>query len=184
MKKSIALPGALTVLFLAFAFSITAHAGAIYPPSIGDFVWNDLDGDGIQDGGEPGLEDIVVNLCDSNASNTVDCSVSTNLFATTTTDASGNYLFTQGTDYPGGGGSPYFVVEIDLTTVPSGFIPTTPTSLFFDTGNNAAPITTADFGFQVVPVPAAAWLFGSGLLGLLGMARRKRAVQIKWPVLH
>ncbi|MEZ5540851.1 MAG: VPLPA-CTERM sorting domain-containing protein [Pseudomonadota bacterium] len=25
-----------------------------------------------------------------------------------------------------------------------------------------------------VPVPAAAWLFGSGLLGLLGVARRKR----------
>ena len=27
----------------------------------------------------------------------------------------------------------------------------------------------------VVPVPAAAWLFGSGLLGLVGMARRKKA---------
>lgn len=27
----------------------------------------------------------------------------------------------------------------------------------------------------VVPVPAAAWLFGSGLLGLIGMARRKKA---------
>ena len=27
----------------------------------------------------------------------------------------------------------------------------------------------------VVPVPAAAWLFGSGLLGLAGMARRKKA---------
>jgi hypothetical protein len=26
----------------------------------------------------------------------------------------------------------------------------------------------------VVPLPAAAWLFGSGLLGLAGMARRKR----------
>lgn len=26
-----------------------------------------------------------------------------------------------------------------------------------------------------VPVPAAAWLFGSGLLGLIGMARRKKA---------
>ncbi|MGB5717302.1 MAG: VPLPA-CTERM sorting domain-containing protein, partial [Gammaproteobacteria bacterium] len=26
-----------------------------------------------------------------------------------------------------------------------------------------------------VPIPAAAWLFGSGLLGLVGMARRKRA---------
>ena len=27
----------------------------------------------------------------------------------------------------------------------------------------------------VVPVPAAAWLFGSGLLGLIGVARRKKA---------
>ena len=27
----------------------------------------------------------------------------------------------------------------------------------------------------VVPVPAAVWLFGSGLLGLVGMARRKKA---------
>ena len=28
---------------------------------------------------------------------------------------------------------------------------------------------------KVVPVPAAVWLFGSGLLGLVGMARRKKA---------
>ena len=28
----------------------------------------------------------------------------------------------------------------------------------------------------VVPIPAAAWLFGSGLIGLVGMARRKKAV--------
>jgi hypothetical protein len=27
----------------------------------------------------------------------------------------------------------------------------------------------------VIPVPAAVWLFGSGLLGLVGMARRKKA---------
>jgi len=27
----------------------------------------------------------------------------------------------------------------------------------------------------VVPVPAAVWLFGSGLLGLVGMARRKKS---------
>jgi hypothetical protein len=26
----------------------------------------------------------------------------------------------------------------------------------------------------VVPIPAAAWLFGSGLLGLVGVARRRR----------
>lgn len=30
-------------------------------------------------------------------------------------------------------------------------------------------------GASVVPVPAAVWLFGSGLIGLIGVARRKRA---------
>jgi hypothetical protein len=28
----------------------------------------------------------------------------------------------------------------------------------------------------VVPVPAAVWLFGSGLLGLAGVARRKKKI--------
>ena len=37
-------------------------------------------------------------------------------------------------------------------------------------GIDLSVITTA-----VVPVPAAAWLFGSGLLGLVGVARRKKA---------
>ena len=30
-------------------------------------------------------------------------------------------------------------------------------------------------GASVVPVPAAVWLFGSGLLGLVGVAMRKKA---------
>ncbi len=30
-------------------------------------------------------------------------------------------------------------------------------------------------GVQVIPIPAAAWLFGSGLLGLTAVARRKEA---------
>ena len=29
--------------------------------------------------------------------------------------------------------------------------------------------------FTAVPVPAAVWLFGSGLIGLVGIARRKKA---------
>ena len=29
--------------------------------------------------------------------------------------------------------------------------------------------------YEVVPIPAAVWLFGSGLLGLIGIARRKKA---------
>lgn len=31
------------------------------------------------------------------------------------------------------------------------------------------------FQLQAVPVPAAVWLFGSGLLGLIGIAKRKKA---------
>jgi hypothetical protein len=27
-----------------------------------------------------------------------------------------------------------------------------------------------------IPIPAAVWLFGSGLLGLIGIARRRKAV--------
>ena len=33
----------------------------------------------------------------------------------------------------------------------------------------------ADLSPVVVPVPAAVWLFGSGLIGLVGVARRKKA---------
>ncbi len=33
----------------------------------------------------------------------------------------------------------------------------------------------ASFNLSPVPVPAAVWLFGSGLLGLVGVARRKKA---------
>lgn len=32
-------------------------------------------------------------------------------------------------------------------------------------------------GVAAVPVPAAAWLFGSGLVGLIGLARRKKAAR-------
>jgi hypothetical protein len=36
-------------------------------------------------------------------------------------------------------------------------------------------VKTGDVFAAVVPVPAAAWLFGSGLLGLIGVARRKKS---------
>jgi hypothetical protein len=36
-------------------------------------------------------------------------------------------------------------------------------------------VRTGDVPATVVPVPAAIWLFGSGLLGLIGIARRKKA---------
>ena len=48
---------------------------------------------------------------------------------------------------------------------------------FRDTDNGLGGFD--DFTFETetsaVPIPAAAWLLGSGLLGLIGMARRKAA---------
>lgn len=40
------------------------------------------------------------------------------------------------------------------------------------TGNNFGPEDFATINTQLVPVPAALWLFGSGLLGLLGISKR------------
>jgi hypothetical protein len=39
-----------------------------------------------------------------------------------------------------------------------------------------APYAQVDYTYEVssVPVPAAVWLFGSALLGLAGVARRKK----------
>lgn len=45
---------------------------------------------------------------------------------------------------------------------------------FTNNGGNFADLSNAR-AFSVVPVPAAVWLFGSGLLGLAGIARRKRS---------
>ena len=40
---------------------------------------------------------------------------------------------------------------------------------------NGSVVSTDFINTAVVPVPAAAWLFGSGLLALLGISRRKKA---------
>jgi hypothetical protein len=42
-------------------------------------------------------------------------------------------------------------------------------------GINCGAGTSHVSAYGVVPVPAAVWLFGSGLLGLVGIARRKKA---------
>ena len=77
--------------------------------SIGDYVWEDLDGDGIQDADEPGIEGVVVTLTGTDGEgNEVEL--------VTHTDADGRYLFDQlasGTyrvtfDASGAGANPSF----------------------------------------------------------------------------
>lgn len=56
----------------------------VYVPGIGDRVWLDVNGNGLQDGGEPGVAGIDVNLYDGLTDTVLD---------STTTDEWGNYLF-------------------------------------------------------------------------------------------
>lgn len=80
------------------------------PPIIGDFVWNDLDNDGKQDAGEPGISNVVVTLF--NSSNVAVMS--------TVTDANGAYFFSA---VPCGvSGSSY---KIGYSSLPADFVFTT-----------------------------------------------------------
>jgi hypothetical protein len=45
---------------------------------------------------------------------------------------------------------------------------------FMNPGSRTADLSNVR-AFSVVPVPAAFWLFGSGVVGLIGMSRRRRA---------
>jgi hypothetical protein len=78
---------AVVTLATDAASNLTIDFG-LAPPctgTIGDFVWEDLNGNGQQDAGEPGIGGVVVNLRDP-ATNA--------LLKTTTTNSSGFYQFT------------------------------------------------------------------------------------------
>ena len=89
--------------------------------AVGDRVWFDTDGDGIQDGGEPGLTGVTVRLYGADS----------NLIATTTSGVAGAYAFA---NLPSGS---YFL-EFDT---PADHLPTAP-----DQGGNDALDSDADVG--------------------------------------
>jgi uncharacterized repeat protein (TIGR01451 family) len=71
----------------------TVDAGlAERPVQVGDRVWVDLDGDGVQDAGEPGLAGVVLTLTDALGDPVTDASGAA--VGPTTTDADGAYAFT------------------------------------------------------------------------------------------
>lgn len=91
--------------------------------SIGDFVWNDLNNNGIQDAGEPGVAGVTVTLYAADG---------TTVVATTTTDALGNYQFSNlnaGT------------YVVGFSGLPSGYVIGTK-----DAGSNDAKDSDADAG--------------------------------------
>jgi len=72
----------------------TLDAGLVVPipqVSVGDYVWKDLDKDGIQDSGEPGIQGVVLTIKDETGQPVKD--VAGNTVGPVTTDANGYYLF-------------------------------------------------------------------------------------------
>jgi hypothetical protein len=120
--------------------------------SIGDFVWKDLNSDGIQDAGEPGVPAVVVTLTKPDASTVV-----------TETDANGAYLFS---NLPAGSYSVSF-------ETPVGYVPTIANEETADEATDSDPVggvvtpialaagqnlTTVDAGFiQLVSLSGNVW---------------------------
>jgi uncharacterized repeat protein (TIGR01451 family) len=131
--------------FLVAASPITYTA---LSASIGDFVWADLDGDGVQDAGETGISNVTVQLyLDLNDNGVVDGGEG--LVQSAVTDDQGLYRFygvLPGTNY---------VVTYDYATVPAGYLPTTDgdadagkTQHDVDTITGGQQYVAADFGLQ------------------------------------
>jgi hypothetical protein len=112
--------------------------------SLAGRVWNDLDGDGMQDSGEAGLNGVGVQLLDSSGS----------VIATQTTSGNGNYVFTNLT--PG-----TYSVRVMTSTLPAGVTPT------FDADGTSTPhiatVTVSasrsdvDFGYRPATVCTAGY---------------------------
>ncbi len=49
-------------------------------------------------------------------------------------------------------------------------------NIYLNTGDIGIGIETLTFAPTAVPIPAAAWLFGSGLIGLAGVTRKRKTV--------
>ncbi|MBB65132.1 MAG: hypothetical protein CMO81_08715, partial [Waddliaceae bacterium] len=78
--------GRTAAITLSDSSTVTnVDAGFTTAGTLGNYVWHDVDGDGYQDGAEPGISGATVNLYDETG---------TTLLQTTTTDANGIYSFT------------------------------------------------------------------------------------------
>jgi hypothetical protein len=120
---------------------------------VGEFVWHDVDADGVQDPGEPGINGVRVWL--RNAAGSV---IGTAITGRGPLNQGGYYLFEKINGFCAG----EYSVEVDASTIPPGFYPTA-SGASSDTGvdSNESPVAvtlasdiatdhTVDFGFATV----------------------------------
>ena len=105
--------------------------------SIGDRLWIDTNGDGVQDAGETGINGATVQLLDAG----------NNVVGTTTTSGDGNYTFSQLT-------AGQYSVRVDASTLPAGLVPTydldgvTSANVASFTLSSGEDKTDVDFGYR------------------------------------
>ena len=119
--------------------------------SIGDYVWNDINKNGIQEAGEPGIAGVTVRLF--NAANAI--------IATTITDATGNYIFN---DIPAGDYKVDFVTPVGYTTTTklNSNVTASGTDSDVDPVTSRTAIFTLAAGQRITTVDAGYWQTNSG----------------------
>jgi len=121
---------------LAGDINLSIDAGYYRKASVGDRIWNDIDGDGVQDADEAGIPDVKVTLTFPDNSTRV-----------VLTDANGNYLFDN--LIPGN-----YTISIDAATLPAKYQQTYEKdgSLGGSVAvvlSSADTVTDVDFGYYV-----------------------------------
>ena len=140
-----------SVISTPVSTTVNAYDGAecvVGESSVGDRVWSDTDGDGIQDPGEPGIAGVTVAIYrDINKNGVINTGEPK--LATQVTDTNGNYDFIEllPHDRATGTGHNDFIVNVE-SGVPTGYIATTPTQRNADFATATEDFNNADFGYK------------------------------------
>jgi SdrD B-like domain/Secretion system C-terminal sorting domain len=140
-----AITGVITLVAGETDLSVDAGLKPNNDASVGNFVWNDLDGDGVQDTNEPGVPGVIVTLYDA----------ANNVVGTAVTDGNGNYLISK---IPAGTG--YYIIFSNLPGTATFTTQTSDVSAGDATnGSDASTVAGPNFGRTVAfPLTAGQYL--------------------------